>query len=301
MSKNAKGIIMILAAAVCWGLFPSFSRVLYGFGVTVMDTVAVRAMVAGAIYLIIGLIKGSFKGLRLRDLPFLCFYGAAAILSVFVFYSLAIKELSSAMAAMLLYTAPAFVIIFNRIIYKDKITAPKLVALIITFVGSFLVVRAYDFSSFSANIIGIVFGLLAGIGYSMLTVIGRTALKRYSPEVGTFVPTIFTAVVMMIAVPPFTLHIEGGAVAVLCALGLGIVGSVLPYMLYLGGLSKGVDGGNAIILANAEPVVATLCGVIFFKDIMEWPQIIGIVLVMLGAALPNLKFIGRLPGKVRQE
>lgn len=289
MNGKAKGILMILAAAVCWGVFPSFSRVLYGMGVSVMDTVAIRAFVAGGLYLMIGFARGSFKGLKIKDLPFLCFYGVAAIFSTYLFYALAVSELSSAMAAMLLYTAPAFVIIFNRMIYKDKITKIKLSALIITFAGSFLVVRAYDISSISLNLKGIVFGLLSGIGYSMLTVIGRTTLKKHSAQVGTFVPTIFTAVIMLFIVPPHTLQLNGW-VSIVCALGIGIVGSVLPYMLYLGGLEKGVDGGNAVTLANAEPVVASIAGSLFFKDAMSLPQLIGIILVICGAALPNINF-----------
>lgn len=293
MSKQLKGILMILAAAICWGVFPSFSRILYAQGMPAMHAIAVRAFVAGGLYLIIGLIRGTFKGLSSKDLPFLCFYGVAAYLSTFLFYALAVKELSAAMAAMLLYTAPAFVILFNRILYKDKITAPKLAALIVTFLGSALVVRIYDPASLSLNFKGILLGLLSGIGYSMLTVIGRKALQKYDSQVSTFVPTIFVSLIMLFVVPPFRIELSD-PVMWLCALGVGVIGSVLPYLLYLGGLSRGVDGGNAVILANAEPVVATICGVLFFHDPLEWVQMLGIVLVILGAILPNLNFKPKL-------
>lgn len=288
MNKQQRGLLMILAAAICWGIFPTFSCILYAYGMPAIHAVALRAGIAGGMYLLIGLARGSFRGLRAKDLPLLCGYGIAAILSTYLFYALAVEMLSSAMAAMLLYTAPAFVIVFNRIFYKDAITPQKLVALIITFAGSALVVRIYDPAALTLNFKGILIGLLSGIGYSMLTVIGRKVLQKHSPQVGTFVPTIFVGALMMLIVPPFEIRLDG-AVMWLCALGLGIVGSVLPYLLYLGGLSCGVDGGNAVILANAEPVVATLCGSLFFHDRLDGLQVLGIALVMVGAVLPNLR------------
>lgn len=297
MSRNVKGIVLILLAACCWGFFPTFSRVLYGQGMPVIQVVSARALIAGAIYLIMGFIRGTFKGIKLKDLPFFIGYGIAAILSVFLFYALAIDYLSSAVAAMLLYTAPSFVIIFNRIFYKEKITPIKIAALFITFTGSFFVVRAYDINSLKVGGIGVLFGFLAGIGYSMLTVIGRAGLKKYSPEANTFIPTIATAAIFFVAVPPWKIEILNGAASVLCLLGVGIVGSVLPYLFYLKGLSCGVHSSNAVLLANVEPLVATVCGVFFFRDLLEWPQIIGIALVLTGAALPNLGLENRLKAK----
>lgn len=278
----------IIGAAVLWGLFPVFTRIIYAEGITVMQAVAARAAVAGLIYLVIGFVKGCFSGLGGRDLVFLSLYGFASLLGTYVFYSLSIKYLSAAMAAMLLYTAPAFVIVFDRIIWKEKVTPPKLIALAAVFFGSCLVVRAYDVESLVVNTAGIIFGLLSGISYSMLTVIGRAAVKRgYSATRNTVVPAVAVGVLAGAAIPVCGLPLDSTTV-ILCYLALGVVGSVLPYFLYQKGLASGIDGSAASILANIEPVTATMFGVLIFADTLEAAQIVGIVVVLGGAAVGTL-------------
>lgn len=288
MKKSNVGKIYIIIAALLWGFFPTLSRLLYGEGVSVMHVIAARAIVAGIIYLIWGLFAGIFKGLKLRDYLFLTAYGIAAILSTYIFYSLAIKYLSSSMAAMLLYTAPAFVIIFESAFYKVKITGVKLAALAAAFIGSCLVVRMYDLNSIMVNGPGIIFGLLSGISYSMLTVIGRKAIERgYSPFQNTFIPSISVGVIMAVAVPPWTIPVESLKIGLLFV-AVGVIGSVLPYFFYLKGLSSGTPGSSAVILANIEPVAATLMGVALFHDTLEIWQVLGIAAVLVGAAIPSL-------------
>ncbi len=288
MNKKTLGIIYVLLTAVLWGFYPVFTRILYANGVTVAQAVSARALITGGIYLIWGLCTHTFGGLRPRDYLFFAFYGLTAILGTYSFYALAIRYLSSAMAAMLLYTAPAFVILFNRIFYGDKITPIKLTALITTFFGSCLVVRIYDPSALSLNLVGILLGLLSGISYSLLTVIGRKALKNgYKPLQNTFLPTIFAAVAIGCAVPPWTLPVSPPLV-IFAFLGAAVIGSVLPYWLYQKGLATGLDGSIASLLCNLEPVMSTVFGCLLFADQLEIRQILGIVIVLAGASLPEL-------------
>ncbi|MBQ8509201.1 MAG: EamA family transporter [Clostridia bacterium] len=287
MNKKYLGIFYILLAGVLWGFFPIFSNVLYANGITVMQAVSARAGFAALIYLVWGVCAGTYKGLKWRDYGFFAFYGVCSILGTYIFYSLSIKYLSTAMAAILLYTAPAFVIVFNRIFYGDKITPIKIVALITTIAGSFLVVRAYDVGALVVNLPGILFGLGSGIAYSLLTVIGRAAIRRgYTAKQNTFVPAMAAGLVMTVAVPQWTLPFPSATV-VLCYLAVAVIGSVLPYFFYQKGLATGIDGGVASLLANVEPVTATIFGCILLHDAIEVWQIIGILVVLAGAMLPE--------------
>ncbi len=286
MKKSSIGAIYVIIAALLWGIFPMFTRILYAGGVGVMEAVAARAIVAGAIYLVWGLCAGIFKGMTPKDWLFELFYGCVSVLGTYTFYALAIRELSSAMAAMLLYTAPAFVIIFSRIFYGDKITKVKLAALLLTFVGSALTVKIYDTASLQTSALGILFGLLSGLSYSMLTLLGKLAIKRGTSSLqNTLAPGVCVGLVMCVVTPPWTIPVENATLA-LCFLAVGVIGSVLPYFFYIKGLSSGLDGGVAIILANLEPVTASLCGVAFFADELELLQLLGIAVVIFGACVP---------------
>ena len=58
--------------------------------------------------------------------------------------------------------------------------------------------------------------------------------------------------------------------------------------VYLKGVNMGIDGGMASITATLEPVVGTLLSVLILHDTLEWPQILGILIVIAGVSIPVL-------------
>ena len=62
-----------------------------------------------------------------------------------------------------------------------------------------------------------------------------------------------------------------------------IVTTVLPYLLYTAGLAQ-VENGTASVLASVEPVVATLLGLLVYREAPTVPALVGMVLV-LGALI----------------
>ena len=287
-SSNTMGAIYITIAAVSWGVFPLFNRTLASLGIPPLASTAVRAMIAAVIYIIWGISKGSFKTFSIKCIPFYLFYGVVAIVGTTYLYAQSQVTLnSSSMAAVLLYTAPAFVIIFNRILYKEPVTKTKLIALFLTFTGCFLVSGGYDISNLKVNGLGLAIGLLSGLSYSMLTVIGKTAVKKYSQDLNSFMPTIMAAIVFMCMVPPWKIPVPHISVVIMYLL-LSLTGTVIPYVFYAKGLSTGMDGGRAILIANVEPIVASVLGVIVFNDTISIIQIFGIILTLTGAVIASL-------------
>lgn len=281
MNNRTKGIICILAAALSWGFLPFFTRNLSALGADPVVSATMRAAVAAVILAIIGVARGTLKNPGRKMLAYFVLMGLFTTVGMYLFYMKAIDVMSTAMAAVLLYTGPAFVILFSRIIYKERITPKKLACLLLTFFGCALVVRAYDVSSLSGNLGGIALGLGAGICYSMVTVMGRRALLSCNSGAVSTWPVIFGAVVLLAVTPPWTIDFSSPERDLLFLL-IGMTGSVLPLLLYNKGLSLGIEGGNASILATIEPVVATLTGVAAFGDSLEPLQIAGMLLVLSG-------------------
>ena len=67
-------------------------------------------------------------------------------------------------------------------------------------------------------------------------------------------------------------------------LGLIVVATVLPYLLYTKGL-EGVESGKASIMANVEPVVGALVGVFVFGETLSVWVILGVVCMLCGVML----------------
>ena len=202
-----KGVWYVLLGAALWGILPIISRFLYLAGSDPVTAAAMRAYLAALIFLIWFLLDGTFKRFRLKELPFYIAYGLCGVGCTFLFYMLAIERLSTAMAAMLLYTGPAFVILFSRLFYREPITKVKLISLICSFGGCFLVVKGYDPSAFGGNLAGILIGLASGISYSMVTVMGRKAKALHGGKENAGLMIIFGSLVFLFLRPPWQISV----------------------------------------------------------------------------------------------
>lgn len=296
MNKGVKqGYICVFLSAILWGMLPVFTRLLYAAGSTPLEVSSVRAYLGAGMALLAMLFSGDIRKCRLKDVPFYMLYGTFAIAGAFLFYALSMRLLSTAMAAVLLYTGPAFVNIFNRILYKIPITPVKWTALVLTVAGCALVVRIYDLASLKVNAVGILIGLLSGICYSITTVMSRKAKEKYCGRMNGWLILILGTLPFWVISPPWRIPAPTPQQWVLF---VGIAGccSMIPYTVYLTALDGELDGGVASIVATAEPIAATLFGTIFFGDQLEKLQIAGIVVVIIGVIIPILSELSEQGG-----
>ena len=286
-NARQKGYLYILISAVLWGTPPIFSTLSYRYGSDALTSAAMRSYLSCAIFLIWMLANGSLKKLKLREIPFYLIYGVVAGGCTFACYMTAIEHLSIAMAAILLYTSPAFVILINRVVYKEPITRVKLLAVLCTFGGCLLVLQAYHVEILAHNLPWVGVGLAAGVCFSMTTVVGKKAKEYHDGRFNAGMMCIFGSLVFLAVKPPWSVAAISFRLW-LCFGGLAVFGTVLAYMVYLKGLDIVADGGSASIIATLEPIVGSVFGVIFFGDKLEVLQIFGILLVVIGVSLPIL-------------
>jgi drug/metabolite transporter (DMT)-like permease len=285
--RSKHGIGYVLAAAALWGFFPFFTRSLYALGADALSVAAMRAFLAALVFLPRMILRGDFRGFKPSSIPFYAIFGAVAVAGTYSFYALSLSLLPTGEAAALLYTAPAFVILGGRILSREPVTRVKVLALLAVFAGSLLVVKAYDPGALRFDAAGVAFGLLSGLCYASLTLFGRHGLKRHGADLNASLPAVFGALVFLFVRPPGSIPVPDLATAALFA-GIALFGSVLPYLLYMKGLERGVDGGTASIAANVEPAIAALVGAAIFADRLAPLQILGILVTLTGASLPFL-------------
>ncbi|MBQ3048970.1 MAG: EamA family transporter [Oscillospiraceae bacterium] len=289
---SVKGVLFIIGAAVSWGIMPMFAKFTIANGSDGLTSAAMRAYIGAVAYIIYGFATGAFKNFKFSRMPFFLLNGFCSITMMYIGYLKSLEYIPAAMASALIYTAPGFVIIFSRIIYKERITAVKAVAVLLTFGGCLLVVKMYDPASVGTNIKGILYALLGGISYSTLTLFGRKGVSGDNPALGSIMPAICGAVMMIPFKPIWKIEIAGTKLLIGFIL-LGVVGGFLPFLLYLKGMSCGVEGGNASVIATLEPVVTAVASMIIYDEKMEIWQYIGMAIVILGVILPMISIIKR--------
>lgn len=197
--------------------------------------------------------------IRLKHLPYFFGTGVVSVLLFTLCYFTCQQLCSLAVAAILLYTAPTFVVLLSAILWRDRITGRKLAALVITFLGCTFVSGVWS-GSLTVTLWGLVLGVASGFFYGLYSIFGRYALEHYKPFTVTFYTFLFAGIGSLAVLRPAELKAGFSQPAMgLLALGLVVVSTVLPYLLYTKGLSQ-VDSGKASILASVEPVVAALGG-----------------------------------------
>lgn len=282
--------LLILTAGSMWGSMGLFVRVLGKTGCSNAEIVFLRAIVTAVCLLAyLAVYDRSLFRIRLKDLW--CFWGTGLLSIVFfnICYFTTITLTSLAVAAVLLYTAPAIVIVLSAFLFSEKITGRKLIALLMTFAGCVCVSGLLSGDS-SLTLTGFITGLGAGLGYALYSIFGRFALDRgYRSLTISFYTFLFASVG---TIPFISLKNVGRALTSSPSqTGLivlyGVFTTVLPYLLYTRGLQS-VDNGRASIIASIEPVVATAIGALVYHEILNIYEIIGIAMVLGGIVISNL-------------
>lgn len=286
MKKIAVGCILL--AGGLWGTTGLFVRGLGALGFDTMQLVAARAVVAALVLLVIALIRDRrLLRIRLRDLWM--FVGTGIVSYVFYnwCYFRCMQRCSLSVAAVLLYTAPMFIMLLSAVLFGERLTRPKAAALGLALAGCALVSGLLGGSAVSP--LGLLSGLGAGIGYALYTIFSLFALRRYSSLTVTF----YTFLAASVGVLPFiplrgTLQLIETADAAPELILLGILTNVLPYLLYTKGLTW-VEPGRAAVLATMEPVAATVISVAVLGETLSLPATLGILLVLAAIGIINRK------------
>jgi len=199
-----------------------------------------------------------------------------------VCYFHTIIESGASVAVILLYTSPVFVLLLSALIFKEKITKFKIIALVLTFAGCILVSGAGGENHLSLR--GFLIGLCAGLGYALYSIFSRFALKKYDSLTVTFYTFLFSSVsaVPLSNAAAMIPLLNSTSVLLLC--GIALVCTVLPYIFYTFGLT-GLENSKAAIFVTVEPLVGTLVGILLWHEEITLFKACGILFIFTALLL----------------
>ncbi len=281
--------ILVLAAGTLWGFMGFFVRRLAAIGIGPTGAVMLRCGVAALCFALTIVIKDP-RLFRVKLKDFWCFFGSGvpALLFFTYCYFTSMDYIDLSTASILLYTAPSIVIVLSFFLFREKLGAKKIFALVFAFAGCCLVSGTGE-GAISTK--GLLLGLGSGLGYALFSIFARFAMLRgYGSLTINFWSCLLAAAgAMLIWSPGETLGIcfASGGNVLLC-LAAGAISCYLPYLFYTIGLS-GMETGRASIMASVEPVVATLVGVFIFAEPLSLMSACGIILVLGAIVMLNIK------------
>lgn len=287
-----RGYTQIFIAGMFWGTTGLFIKMLSGLGASNALIGLIRVGSATMIMIPIVWVKcGGAKAFIIdkKTLLLTATMGFTAHTMFNICYTEAIASVGIATSAVLLYSSLIFVCVLSRIIFGELITSFKIAALIINIIGCTLTVTGGDINALSFILYGTIMGLLAALSYSTIPIFGKITTEKTHPFVIAFYNFLFGALFLI----PFVLSkplLQEPFSANLITAGLiaGLVSAVIPYMLFMSGLSNPVEVSKVNVIASMEIVVASLIGVYIFKEFFNAWKLFGMVLVLTSIIVMNM-------------
>ncbi|MGN0439006.1 MAG: DMT family transporter [Lachnospiraceae bacterium] len=282
---------LVLLAGILWGTIGLFVRVLNSAGLSSMEIVMIRAVTTTILlFVYLAVTDKSLLKIRIKDIW--CFLGTGICSIVFFNYCYfkTISMTSLSVAAVLLYTAPAIVMLLSALLFHEKITNRKIIALCMTFTGCIFVTGLVGMTD-GLSLPGFFVGLGAGLGYALYSIFGRFALER---GYHSLTISFYTFLFAMLGTLPLCNLKQVAAVSstdfkfVIFFFVFGLFSTVIPYIVYTLGL-KEMENSKASIIASIEPVTATLLGILVYHEMITVNEVIGVALVIGSIVLQKEK------------
>ncbi len=255
-----------------------FARYAYAAGVDAISLLFLRFAIAGSVMLGIVLVRGIHfpKGNIL--LGYILMGGVGYVAQSATYY-IALTLASASSVALLFYSFPAMVAVLETLLFKQKLSPLKLLALTLSLAGVALTI-GFDIQG---KPLGIVLALIAAVVYSLYILTGNKLAGNVSVLASSTVIMLSAGVVFGIWTlfqgfhPPMSL---GGWLAVL---GIIAVSTIFAMLSFFTGLEK-TGATNAAMLSTFEPVTTVLLAALFLDETISFFTVLGGWMIV-GAAL----------------
>ncbi|MBQ7978484.1 MAG: EamA family transporter [Candidatus Methanomethylophilaceae archaeon] len=287
------GVIAALSAGIIWGFLGFFVRAANDIGIIPFQLTCLRYIMITAIVGVYILIKdrNMFRVDR-RTAIILLIMGIIGTIVNSVTYLHSMTLISLSLASVLQYVAPFFVILISIPILNEKLTRTKAVAVVVAFAGCVLCTGVLTDAG-TMNILGIALGTISGICFSVYTV-GSKMISGSGYSVATVL--FYTSLICCVGLAPFsdlpdTFGIMGTSMdALLIVIGMGLFVTLLPFVLFNYSLTK-IEAGKASILTYAEPLAATIIGLMLYGEAVTVGSVIGMAMIFAALVVVNRKEI----------
>lgn len=283
--NRSKSLISFIASMVIFG---TNGLIVANISLGSAEIVLMRTFLGSLFLLAIVLVKRSFSFADLKaDLVPATMGGAALGLNWVLLFS-AYRSAGVGLSTLTYYCGPIIVLALSPVLFKEKLTWNKLLAIAAVAVGMFCITG--DIEPGSDVQTGILFGGGAALLYASL-IVANKRVKRLSGlncAMYELIVAFFVVLIYLLA-SNVKLPVIPAAEDIVWVLVIGLVNTGLAYYLYFSSLQK-LPGQTVALVCYIDPLTALLVSGAFLGEKLFAVQIAGAVLILGGACLGELKF-----------
>jgi len=217
--------------------------------------------------------------------------GPASLAIPIFFISWGEQTIDSAVASILNATVPLFTIVIAHFwLRDDKMTAPKVIGLLIGFAGVVILFSEDLLASQHKNVIGQLSVILASLFYAWSAVYARKATQHITGVIRGALPLITAGLFIWIIGPiterPFLF--PSLTLTWIAALWLGVLGSGIAMIMFYYLLHE-IGPTRTTLVTYIFPPGGVMLGVLFLDEHLSWQLLAGTALIIASLFVVNFK------------
>lgn len=247
-------------------------------GIPAVELVFVRCIFATLFLSAMWYFTGGHKteAWRKKEVLQTCLCGIFLVLN-WVFLFKAFEEMSISVTITIYNLAPIFVLIFGTLFLKERMTIQGLLATIVCFIGSILIVGIENFQSIHQLMnSGFIWALLSALCYA-LTMITSKTVQNLSPFAMTFIQTAI-GIIMLLPFCDFAVFNGLSTSNWIYIVGTGLIHTGFVYYLFFDSI-RSLPTFLVSVLTFVDPVVAILLDIVLLSFSPTYLQTLGIILI----------------------
>src|SRR4029079_7458693 len=292
--KTRLGYTMGATAATLFAVNGSVSKVVLGSGLSSLELAQIRDTCAAILFFaFLIVVAPSRLKVGRGELVFLVAFGLVGVALVQWLYFVAIEHLPVGVALLIEFTAPLFVALFARFVYREHVRRRIWVSVALFLTGLTLVVELWSGVAFST--VGVTAALGGALALTAYLLMADRERKHRDAASLSFYGFLFAALLWAVVQPLWEfpwgvldnqVSLQGNlsdhtAPVWLLVSFIVVIGTMVTFSLLTGAL-KHISATRASIVATLEPVVATVIAWVWLGETFGPTQLVGGAIVIAG-------------------
>lgn len=292
MKKSFKGTVLVVLAAIAWGISGVSGQFLMKQGISVYLLTSLRLLISGL--LLIGVViwqqPQQIKAILEDKKVLVGIFGfsiCGLLLNQFS-YLQAIHYTNAGTATVLQYMAP--VLVLTVVCFRDRSlpTMGELTAILLAISGTFIIATHGQLGNLALTPAGLFWGLFSAVTYTLYMLLPIKLIHKWGSLLVIGLGMLLGGLVFSLVSQSWQYNPQFQANNLLAYVGLIIVGSVFAYTSFLKGVSL-IGAVKGSLLASIEPIAAVFFSVAIMKEIFYPIDFLGMLLTILAVLIISVR------------
>ncbi len=283
--NNQKSLLEIHLAVLLFGLAG-----LFGKWIALSPFIIVLGRVFFAsltLVLILWLYKQNMKIPQGKNAGYLLFLGF--ILSVhWVAFFQSIQVSTVAVGLLSFSSYPVFTTILEPLFFRERIIKINIIFSLFCLMGVFLIIPRFNLDD--STFVGVLWGLLAGLTFAVLTILNRKLTLQFSSMLIAFYQDFFATLFLL----PFFFILKPSLNTrnLLLLIVLGVFCTAGSHTLFIKGMKR-IKAQTASLIHFLEPVYGIIFAFFFLREVPSLRTILGGIIILVGQIFIIMRILNK--------